>query len=142
MNIALLYAHFQRQEGDTAGSAWTVQLVNAGLIAPLLRRADQCEYVDVNGLPLGVIPNARYTQVEFPLQPGDWLVLCSDGIVEAMSPKREMYGFDRLQERVLSCPASHAYDLIDWILTDVKTFIANTEPHDDMTLVVIRSKTE
>ncbi len=140
MNIALLYVHFTRHNAPCADLCWTAHIVNAGLIAPLLRREKSCQYLDVNGLPLGVIPETHYQQVRLPMQPGDWLILCSDGIVEAMNPHREMYGFDRLQERVLNAPALHAYDMINWILKDVKMFMEEAEPHDDMTVVVIRLK--
>jgi serine phosphatase RsbU (regulator of sigma subunit) len=137
MNIALLYVYFTKHECQ-----WTARVANAGLIAPLLRRNGHCEYLDVGGLPLGVQSDTRYHQIELPLQRGDWLVLCSDGIVEAMNAAREMYGFDRLQQRVLAAPTTRARELIDWIMADITTFIGGAEPHDDMTIVVVRLKVE
>ena len=88
MNIALLYVYFSKQDYLPAEFNWTARIVNAGLIAPLLRRNGYCDYLDVGGLPLGVQPHTQYHHLEVPLQKGDWLVLCSDGIVEAMNAAR------------------------------------------------------
>ena len=56
-------------------------------------------------LPLGVMDDAEYVQVSHALDPGDRLVLYTDGISEAMNEKNELYGFQRLYEQVASpCP--------------------------------------
>lgn len=142
MNIALLCVYFTKPNNHSQDLLWTAHIVNAGLIAPLLRRNDWCEYLDVAGLPLGALPDTRYRHLELLLQPDDWLVLCSDGIVEAMNPAGEMYGFERLHQRVATFPATRARELVNWIVMDVERFMDGAEPHDDMTVVAVRLKSE
>jgi sigma-B regulation protein RsbU (phosphoserine phosphatase) len=138
MNTALLYIHLAR---NSRPALWTAQIVNAGLIAPLLRRDEQCDYLDIGGLPLGVLPELiGYTKTELALQANDWLVLCSDGLIEAMNKAGEMYGLERLKKRVAAFRPGQAHDLMDWITADVQTFVNNREVHDDMTVVVIHFK--
>ena len=88
---------------DLSGNEVTI--VNAGHMAPLLRRGDgQVEALgeDESGLPLGVDADSEYQQVSFHLEPGDCLTMFTDGISEAMNPQREIYGFDRLHVQLRS----------------------------------------
>jgi serine phosphatase RsbU (regulator of sigma subunit) len=134
MNVALCYV---RLESDAAGRH-TAQIANAGMIAPLLWRAGRCEYLDIGGLPLGLVRHDQgYRALRVVLQAGDVLLLSSDGIVEAMNPSRELYGFERLAERVDRRPPGDAAALITWILDDVRAFMLPAGQRDDMTLVAI-----
>lgn len=67
-------------------------IANAGHLAPY-RNGEELS-VD-NGLPLGIAPDAAYSESVFQLAPGDRLTFLSDGVVEAQSPTGELYGFDR-----------------------------------------------
>ncbi|HYF61211.1 MAG TPA: SpoIIE family protein phosphatase, partial [Herpetosiphonaceae bacterium] len=133
INTALLAVHL-----DLRQDHWQAHIVNAGLVAPLHRRGDRCEYLDVGGFPLGSVPGATYLHLDLPLERGDWLVLCSDGIVEAMDPRRELYGFDRLAAHIAVSPAGSAAEMVASILRDVTDFTAGEAQHDDMTVVAIR----
>jgi sigma-B regulation protein RsbU (phosphoserine phosphatase) len=94
--------------------------------------------VDVGGLPLGTLPNPPpYRTAQVTLQDQDILVVCSDGIVEATNQSSELYGFDRLAACVASAPLGTARELQEWILADVRAFVGNAEPHDDITLIVM-----
>ncbi len=135
MNAALLYSRFACHN-----HRWTAYIANAGFISPLLRRDMQCDYVNITGFPLGALPDVRYRKMELPLQADDWLVLCSDGIVEAMNQDRELYGFERLRERVLNAAVDSALNLINWIMNDVRKFMNGADQRDDMTVVVARFK--
>jgi serine phosphatase RsbU (regulator of sigma subunit) len=143
MNTALLYVHLAKNGFVASEPAWGAQVVNAGLVAPLLKRVNYCDYLDVGGLPLGVLLDPpAYSKTELPLQPDDWLVLCSDGIVEAMNERQEMYGLDQLKQRVATFKAGRAHDLVEWIISDVRAFTNGAELHDDMTVLVMRFKGE
>jgi serine phosphatase RsbU (regulator of sigma subunit)/HAMP domain-containing protein len=133
INTALLTVHL-----DLRPEGWQAHIVNAGLIAPLHRRGDQCAYLEVGGFPLGSVPGATYRHLDLPLERGDWLVLCSDGIVEAMDPQRGLYGFDRLAAHIGASPAGSASEMVASILKDVAAFTAGVPQHDDMTVVAIR----
>jgi serine phosphatase RsbU (regulator of sigma subunit) len=133
INTALLTVHLDRHDDQ-----WLAHVVNAGLIAPLHRRAALSSYLEVGGLPLGAVPAARYRHIDQPLEYGDWLIMCSDGIIEAMNGQREMYGFERLQSHVSGSAATTAAAMVATIMQDIETFTGGADQHDDMTVVVIR----
>jgi PAS domain S-box-containing protein len=134
MNVALCYL---RLVPDGFGQH-TACIANAGMIAPLLWRAGRCEHLDIGGLPLGLVRHdTPYRALEMTLQAGDVLLLSSDGIVEAMNSSRELYGFDRLAERLNQRPSDDAQALLEWVLDDVRAFIGGAGQRDDLTLVVI-----
>ena len=67
------------------------------------------------------------------------MVFYTDGVVEAMNPARELYGFERLEARIRSSPSgSSPQTLIEAVLADVTRFIGSAELHDDFTLVVVK----
>ncbi len=126
-----------------------VHTANAGFIAPLLLRANNCEFIEIGGLPLGMITEARYMKRSLDFEQGDLFIFCSDGIVEAMNEDAKIYGFERLLARVNNLPVPFANSkesgdiisapaVIEWILQDVREFVRDAEQHDDMTIVVIR----
>jgi serine phosphatase RsbU (regulator of sigma subunit) len=134
MNVALCYLRLV----PNAAGQHTACIANAGMIAPLLWRAGHCEHLDIGGLPLGLVRHdTPYRAMEVLLQAGDVLLLSSDGIVEAMNSRRELYGFERLAARLNQRPSDDAQELLDWILDDVRAFIGGAGQRDDLTLVVI-----
>ncbi|GEM_PF-3911467 len=145
-----LHTHTRRNRINTALSyidlknvdhQWTLRVANAGLITPLVRYADgSTQWVDVGGLPLGMMPNIEYVELQQPLSSGEIMLLSSDGLVEAMNEEGEMYGFARLTERLESAPRGQAKEILTWLLADVQLFVGEAEQHDDMTLVVIVAK--
>jgi sigma-B regulation protein RsbU (phosphoserine phosphatase) len=116
--------------------------VNAGGIPPLLRRADgRAEWLEVSGLPLGIPDTGDVIRAprREEIRPGDVLVLSSDGVVEAMNARREVFGFDRFERAVAEThPEGGAAGVREEILAAMRAFGAGIPPHDDVTLVVIR----
>jgi sigma-B regulation protein RsbU (phosphoserine phosphatase) len=87
--------------------------------------------------PPGILDSADYQGTRVQLSPGDKIVFFTDGIVEAMNKKEEMYGFERLLDVVKS---SHALDTdspLTEIISEVNTFAAGTEQHDDITVILL-----
>lgn len=117
-----------------------VTLVNGGQVPPLLRRADGTveEYVadDKNGLPLGVIEDFAYESVEVQLNPGDCLLLCTDGITDANNVANEQFGKDRLVNAIKT-GSTDAPNLGKHVLRAVEQFATAPEQFDDMTLVCL-----
>lgn len=139
LNTALSYVVLTQRE-----ARWELRVANAGMVAPLVQRANgHVEWLDVGGLPLGVAQAATYTEAHQRLLPGDAIVLSSDGIVEAKNPAGELYGFERLAARLATAPTgARATDLQEWILADVRAFVGSAEPNDDLTLVVVLTVAE
>jgi len=71
-----------------------VTMANAGHLSPY-RRGE--EIALDSGLPLGLTADADYGETEIQLEPGDKLMLLSDGVVEAMNPQRQLFGFERVR---------------------------------------------
>ena len=72
------------------------------------------------------------------LEPGDLVVVFSDGVTEAFNPEREEFGDDRLVRCVRENADLRPAELLEQILTAVRRFMKDAEPSDDMTIVVLR----
>lgn len=111
--------------------------VNAGHLPPLRRDlSGKVELVDIEeaGLPLGIIPDQTFQQVEIPINPGETWVLYTDGITEAMREDRKFYGHERLQAVVKNGPLE-VDPLIKLIVDDVNKFVEGRAQSDDMCVV-------
>ena len=93
------------------------RFANAGHDLPVRQDRRRLEELRARGMPLGLMPGMPYEEKETVLQPGDSLLLHSDGIVEAHSPDREMFGFPRLKQCVADYPGGG--ELIDRVLADL-----------------------
>jgi anti-sigma regulatory factor (Ser/Thr protein kinase) len=83
------------------------------------------------------MPGMPYEEKETVLEPGDSLLLHSDGIVEAHDPDREMFGFPRLKQAVADYPGGG--ELIDRILADLQEHTGpDAEQEDDITMVTLQ----
>jgi anti-sigma regulatory factor (Ser/Thr protein kinase) len=114
-----------------------LQYANAGHDVPYVRRGDQTLELRARGMPLGLLPGMPYEVHELRLEPGDSLLLYSDGLVEAHNPRREMFGFPRLAAYVGSHAGGAA--LIESLLEDLELFTGpGWEQEDDVTLVTLQ----
>lgn len=89
-------------------------------------------------LPLGIVPDERYTQATAQLEPSDCLLLYTDGVTEAHNPlvaRRELFGLERLDE-ALHCPGGGAEAVVDAVVGAVERFTGGQAPADDRTLLV------
>ncbi|MGQ9575470.1 MAG: SpoIIE family protein phosphatase [Thermoguttaceae bacterium] len=115
-------------------------LVNAGHLAPLVRRASgKVEAVgqQASGLPLGVDADSAYQEFHFGLDPGDCVFLYTDGIPDAMNPEGEFYGQERLRAQ-LEAEADHVELIGQRVLEDVRRFVGDHPRNDDMCLSCFR----
>jgi serine phosphatase RsbU (regulator of sigma subunit) len=114
-----------------------LQYANAGHDLPYLRHAKGVSQLRATGMPLGLMPNMSYEQKEITLEPGDNVLLYSDGLVEAHDPKGEMFGFPRLQKLVGAHPGGAT--LIDSLLAELEAFTGDEwEQEDDITLLTLQ----
>jgi len=112
---------------------------NAGIPYPVVKRGDEVWELEVNGLPLGIVDYAEYSDLSVDLEPGDFVIFCSDGVSEATNEAGEFYGTDGLLETVQQANSSlSAQEMMDWIVKDVTEFVGDVEPSDDITIIVLR----
>lgn len=112
-------------------------VVNAGHMPPLLRRAADQSVVSLGdslgGPPLGVDPSRTYRQLNIQLEPGDAVLLYTDGINEAQDAEKKMYGIEQIHKSLLS--QDSAETIVEELLRDVREFTKGTEQNDDICLV-------
>jgi sigma-B regulation protein RsbU (phosphoserine phosphatase) len=92
---------------------------------------------DVGGVPLGVLDDVEYQTGRLVMQPGQTLVLYTDGIVEAMNPQREMFGVEGI-ERALHACSGEPDCVINSITTALREHEAGIRPADDQTIVAVK----
>jgi serine phosphatase RsbU (regulator of sigma subunit)/predicted ATPase/Tfp pilus assembly protein PilF len=114
-----------------------LRYANAGHDLPYRYAPGNVAELEARGMPLGLLPDMEYEEQETLLQPGEGVILYSDGLVEAHNPVREMFGFPRLK-RLLSEHSTNA-DLIQLLLEHLQTFTGPTwTQEDDITLVTFQ----
>jgi sigma-B regulation protein RsbU (phosphoserine phosphatase) len=91
-------------------------------------------------VPLGLLENREYEEVQFQTQPGDTLVLYSDGIPDQTNQKGEEYARGRLSKVVRAHCGLSAQALTQRIFKDLDRFSAGAGKFDDQTLLVMKVK--
>lgn len=114
--------------------------VNAGHLPPLLFHSDSAtmERLNSGGPVLGLLPGARYHRGTTWLEPGDTIVLYSDGIVEATDGRDNQFEEDGLIAAIDACSDQPVEAIRDSVLHSVREFSPKKELDDDQTLLVIR----
>ncbi|MDA0833733.1 MAG: SpoIIE family protein phosphatase [Planctomycetota bacterium] len=112
--------------------------VIAGHMSPMIRRRDGSidtfDDEDI-GVPIGVIDDFPYTSVHTTLQPGETVVIFTDGVSEALNHNNELYGIERLRKLVANSSLS-ASQLGQAIREDVRLHAGSRPQNDDITLMV------
>jgi len=110
-----------------------LQYANAGHDPPFVRHAGGVGKLRATGMPLGLMAGMTYEQKEITLQPGENVLLYSDGLAEAHSQHHEMFGFPRIEKFVGA--HSEGAELIDSLLAELEQFTGEDwEQEDDITL--------
>ncbi|MGA9121459.1 MAG: GAF domain-containing SpoIIE family protein phosphatase [Bacteroidota bacterium] len=114
---------------------------NAGHDNPyLLSTTGSRKRLNVGGVPLSTLEQFPFQEDTVPMQPGDVLVICSDGIAEAMDVNQVQFSDERLSRVLDQLRTASAVDIIDGILAAVREHAGTAPQADDMTIVVVRRK--
>jgi serine phosphatase RsbU (regulator of sigma subunit) len=115
-----------------------VTLANAGHLPPFVRHRSRGEIDRVEGgsTAIGIFDEAVYEQSSFTLEPGDTLVLCTDGVLEATDERGEQFGFERLEDSV-GAGTSRPKDVADRLQRDLREHVGDAAQSDDVTLIVV-----
>ncbi len=118
--------------------ARTIEHSSAGHHPVFRCRAGLGTYLDnIGGPPVGLDETAQYEQKSEAAEPGDTFVIYTDGVSEARNPGREEYGSERLKA-CLAGKIPDAASTTQLVLEDVKKFVRQAEPHDDITVLAAR----
>ncbi len=98
------------------------------------------EELTADSYPLGVSPKSDYSDETANLHEGDRLIFYTDGLPEAVNPGGRIYGYNRLERSIQRAAQGDlsSIESIDQMIDDVRGFIENTEPEDDITVVVAK----
>jgi sigma-B regulation protein RsbU (phosphoserine phosphatase) len=119
----------------------TLDYINAGHNNPILRRASgQIERLDVGGLPYGIMPEVKYESATVTLAPGDWLIIFTDGLVEAENARQEEYGEARLLAAIEAGKSAEPGEMLKGLMTELDLFVGNTPQHDDVTCMLLKAE--
>jgi sigma-B regulation protein RsbU (phosphoserine phosphatase) len=119
----------------------TLDYINAGHNNPILRRASgQIQRLDVGGLPFGIQPEVKYESATVTLAPGDWLIIFTDGLVEAENARQEEYGEMRLLTAIEAGKTFEPSEMLKRLMAELDLFVGNTPQHDDVTCMLIKSE--
>ena len=117
----------------------TLTYVNAGHNAPILRRnSGAMERLEAGGLPLGINLEAEYQSAQVTLQPGDWLVIFTDGVVEAMNAAGQEYEEQRLLNVLQAGVTATPEELLRRLMSDLDAFVGDAPQHDDVTCMLVK----
>jgi sigma-B regulation protein RsbU (phosphoserine phosphatase) len=120
------------------------EIAIAGHPRPLWLRARAGEVVQAgeSGLPLGIVESGEHPRTCLALEPGDALLLYTDGLVEAFDPNRRLYGYPRFMNVVLRNSRSNAAELAEMIRRDLDAHRNGHVLIDDLALLVVKLRSE
>jgi len=124
-------------EYDAAQHVFTY--INAGHNNPILRRSNGLiERLDVGGLPLGIQSEAKYEWASVTLAPGDWLLIFTDGLVEAENARQDELGEPRVLSALEASVSATPKELLDRLMAQLDLFVGSTPQHDDVTCMLLK----
>jgi sigma-B regulation protein RsbU (phosphoserine phosphatase) len=133
MFVTVFYGIYNIKTGE-------VRYTNAGHNPPYLMKTDG----NIIQLPLsknlvvGVMDDFEFTEETLTLEPGDTLLLYTDGVTEAFNSHEEDFGEKRLEETLSKLTQKSCQEIVDGVKSDVSAFVGETEQSDDITLLALK----
>ncbi len=115
-----------------------LECVNAGHNPPVVLRGQETIRLEADGPVVGLLPFAPYTEQTMILEPGDLLILYTDGISEAMTRDDEEWGEERMIAAARASINKPADEVLDDLFVAADAFTAGAPQHDDMTLLLLK----
>lgn len=115
-----------------------VRILNAGHLPAIEVRKDSLQVMPRGGPALGVLPDSQYPEHQAQLEPGDLLIVYSDGITEASNEEAALFGVQRLMEQLPGLRGLRAEEVGERILAGVEQFVGDARPSDDISLLILR----
>jgi phosphoserine phosphatase RsbU/P len=115
-----------------------LELCNAGHCSPLVARAHEVESLESTGTPVGMLEEQSYRVARVRLEPGETLLLYTDGLTEACDASGQPYGAERLAQVLHERRSLHPSSLARACLADLHAFLDGAPRTDDLTLMILR----
>jgi phosphoserine phosphatase RsbU/P len=121
---------------DRAGA---MQYINAGHCSPILMsRGEKVKYLETTGVPAGLVDDAEFSVETVQLQPGDRIVIYSDGVTDAQDVEGNFFGRRRLRDLIEANPDLSTADLHGILVQTLDSFTEGAVQADDVTLLVLQ----
>lgn len=135
MFVTVFCAIFDPQTG-------ILQYSNAGHLPPVILNPNkEARWLELpTGLVLGVTKYPVYTNMQVQLEPGDTIVVYTDGVNEAMNQAKELWGYDRLIDSIRNVAGSHEKEIVDTLCSTLKNYVGGAEQSDDITVMAVTYK--
>jgi sigma-B regulation protein RsbU (phosphoserine phosphatase) len=131
--IAVAYCRINLSDGSGI-------LANGGMPFPFLLKGDTVTRLQLPGVPLGLMEETQYAEMRFLLEPGDTLVLVSDGATDAVNASDEFYDIDRLTGSLERYARKNVQELVNGAYLELRRFVGEAELSDDITIIALRRK--
>lgn len=115
-------------------------MANSGALPPIICRKGEIIHPKVEGVPLGLLPDREYDNVTVQAEPGDLIVLFSDGITDQLNTSDEEYGRRRVVRLLKDACHGSPQSVIDTMFADLDRFTESRSAFDDQTIVVLKVK--
>ncbi len=129
--ISVTYCRLDRSNGS-------VILANGGMPFPFLVRGTRIRRLPVAGVPLGLLEGITHEEFKMRLEPGDTLVLLSDGVTEALNPQGDFYDLDRFTDSVVRHSGEGIAEYLASLYSELRQFTGSAELNDDVTIMGLR----
>ena len=124
--------------GGRAEAGGSLEIVNAGHCPPLLIRGGKLTRLEPSGTPLGMFCDGPYRAERFDLEPGDVLLVYTDGVSEARNRGDEEYGEERVIESLQGRTHLTARSVVDGCVESLGRFLGSADLADDLTIMAIQ----
>ncbi len=133
MFVTLIYMVLDTKSGE-------LTITNGGHLPPFWyqKQSGACTKINSSaGIPLGILSGVEFSEQVIQLQPGDQVLLYTDGVTEAKNTRGNMFSVERL-ENIFAKSRRHPRVLIEQIIKQLKKYSKNVPQHDDITLLGIK----
>jgi len=143
LNEALLERKVDAQYATLSLLLWdarhrTFTITSAGTLPPLLYRRGTLIEPQVEGVPIGLLEDQEYDEVEIVAQQNDLLLLFSDGVEDQLRDSEDEYGRDRLRQLLEVSGDETPQEVVNAIFKDLDAFRGSTPLTDDQTVIALK----
>jgi sigma-B regulation protein RsbU (phosphoserine phosphatase) len=132
--------YFTMIYGIIDAPAGRVTLAQAGHPSPLLLRGGEVRRLGDTGFPVGMLPGVDYEQLEVPFEPGDRLVLYSDGVTECTNARNEQFRVERLERWLAEQGPSPLEAAVGVLEGELRAWRGRDEFADDVTILALERR--
>jgi phosphoserine phosphatase RsbU/P len=115
-------------------------LANGGMPFPFLLHEGRITRLELPGVPLGLLEESVYDELMFHLDPGDTLIMASDGAADALNKGGSFFDLDRFMDSIRRHCTKETPDLLQHLYSDIRQFIGDAEISDDITILGLRRR--